>query len=59
MTDLEDVLSKLYRFKESIQNQLKFINSLIKLFGSWDAAYDNGAEGLEHVIERINDVMMK
>ncbi|KKM93129.1 hypothetical protein LCGC14_1211560 [marine sediment metagenome] len=62
MIDLEDVLSDLYRFKESLENSVKFIDKLIKLFGSWDSAVDMGCEQettMNDIFERINDVLIK
>jgi len=44
MTDLEDVLSNLNRIKENHKEAIDFIKRLEKLFGSWDAGADNGAE---------------
>ena len=61
--DLEDVLTKLHKFKDELNNAIKFIDKIIKLFGSWDAAYDMVGEGgsitLESLTEIINDILIK
>lgn len=62
MPDLEDVLTKLHKFKEELNNVIEFIDKIIKLFGSWDTAYDMFGDGdltLNHVINVINDVLIK
>ena len=60
--DLEDVLTKLYKFKESLSEAIEFIDKIIKLFGSWDATYDMFGDGddltLKKVINVINDVLI-
>ena len=62
MTDLEDVLSNLYRFKESLENNIKFIDKLIKLFGSWDTVVDMGCEQattMNDIFDTINEILIK
>ena len=62
MSDLEDVLSDLYRFKESLEDNIKFIDRLIKLFGSWSSAVDMGCEQettMNNILNRIHDVLIK
>lgn len=63
MPDLEDVLTKLHKFKESLNETIKFVDKIIKLFGSWNAAYDmvgdDGNMTLKDVINVINDVLIK
>ena len=62
MSDLEDVLSDLYRFKESLENSIKFIDRLIKLFGSWSTAVDMGCEQettMNDILNTIHNVLIK
>ena len=55
-------MTKLHKFKESLSEAMKFIDKIIKLFGSWDATYDMLGEGgsmtLESLTEVINDVLI-
>lgn len=62
MTDLEDVLSNLYRFKESLENNIKFIDKIIKLFSSWDTAVDMGCEQdttMNDIFDTINKILIE
>ena len=63
MPDLEDVLTKLHKFKKELNNTIEFVDKIIKLFGSWDATYDMVGEGgsitLESLTKIINDVLIK
>ena len=62
MSDLDDVLSNLYRFKESLENSIEFINKLIKLFGSWNAAVDMGCEQettMNNIFNTIHNILIK
>ena len=61
-SDLEDVLTKLYKFKESLEENIKFIDKIISLFGSWDTAVDMGCEQdttMNNILETINNVLIK
>lgn len=61
MPDLEDVLSNLNKFKESMKKSIEFIERIEKLFGNWDAMWDVMEEGtitMENLLNRINDVLI-
>ena len=62
MPDLEDVLSKLHKFKENLNEAMKFVDKIIKLFSSLDATYDMVGEGgsltLENLTQIINDILI-
>ena len=62
MTDLEDVLTNLDKFKKSIKEQIKFIEKLEKLFGTWDAHADMGTEltstSFNDLFDEINKVLI-
>ena len=62
MVDLEDVLSNLDKFKESMKKSIEFIDLLLKLFGTWDATADMVGDDsemtLNDVLNRINDVLI-
>lgn len=62
MVDLEDVLTKLESYKESLKDNIKFIDKLIKLFNSWDTGIDIGCEQdttMNDILRTINKVLIK
>lgn len=62
MSDLEDILSVLYRMEESAKKSIEFVKKMRKLFGKWDAANDCGAElastNLNDLIDIINENLL-
>ena len=63
MSDLENVLSSLYKMKKNMKNSIKFIEKLEKLFSGWGAGLDMGAKlgstSLEDLTNWVNEVLMR
>lgn len=60
MSDLEDVLSELHRFKKSLKEQVEFIKKIEKLFGILSTSYDMGGESisLENLNKLIDEILI-
>lgn len=55
MSDLEDVLSYLNRFKKSLKEQIEFVERLERLFGTFSASLDMGGESIS--LESLNNLI--
>lgn len=61
MVDLEDVLTKLYKFKENMKEPIKFIERVEKLFVSWSTGVDMGCDQnttMNDILNIINEVLL-
>jgi dihydroxyacetone kinase len=57
MSDLEDVLSYLHKFKKSLKEQIEFVEKLESLFGTLSASFDMGGESIS--LESLNNLIDK
>jgi len=57
MSDLEDVLSYLHRFKKSLIEQIEFVQRLEKLFSNLSTSFDMGGESIS--LKSLNNLIDK
>jgi len=57
MSDLEDVLTVLYKMEESFKKHIEFVKKLRKLFGRLEACNELGAEQISTTPDALIDII--